>query len=145
MARLTLDLPPRFPFSTEVEVQVGHINYGGHLGNDAMLTLIHESRVRYLRELGYTEQDVEGVGILMVDVQLVYRSEVFHGDRLNIEVAVGDWSRTGCTFYYRVTSRQTGKEAARGRTGVVFFDYGERKVARVPSRFTEKTGGAGEG
>ena len=144
MARLILDLPPRFPFSTEVEVQVGHINYGGHLGNDAMLTLIHEARVRYLRELGYTEQDVEGVGILMVDVQLVYRSEVFHGDRLSIEVAVGDLSRTGCTFYYRVTSLQTGKEAARGRTGVVFFDYAERKVTRVPSRFTVAAGGEGE-
>ena len=52
MARLTLDLPSRFPFSTELEVQVGHINYGGHLGNDSMLSLVHEARVRYLRHLG---------------------------------------------------------------------------------------------
>lgn len=141
MARLTLDLPARFPFSTELEVLVGHINYGGHLGNDSMLSLIHEARVRYLRHLGYAENDVDGVGLLMVDAMLVYRSEVFHGDLLVIEVSVGEISRSGCDFFYRVTSQKSGKEAARAKTGVVFFDYGERKVTRVPSGFFVAVGG----
>ncbi len=135
MARLNLDLPAKFPFSTELQVQVGHINYGGHLGNDSMLSLVHEARVRYLQHLGYAENDVDGVGLLMVDAMLIYRSEVFHGDSLVIEVAVADLSRTGCDFLYRITSRQHGREAARAKTGVVFFDFGERKVTRVPPGF----------
>lgn len=145
MVRLTLDLPATFPFSTELEVQIGHINYGGHLGNDALLSLIHEARVRYLRHLGYAENDVEGVGLLMVDAMLIYRSEVFHGDRLVIEVAVGDLGRTSCDFFYRVTSRQSGKEAARAKTGVVFFNYSERKITRIPARFIAAAEGRGTG
>ncbi len=140
MARLTLDLPAWFPFSTELDVYVGHINYGGHLGNDSMLSLIHEARVRYLRHLGYTENDVEGAGLMMVDAVLIYRAEVFHGDRLVIEVAAGEMSRSGCDIFYRVTSRQSGKEAARAKTGVVFFDYDQRKVTRVPPGFLAAVG-----
>ncbi len=145
MGRLNLQLPALFPFSTELEVQVGHINYGGHLGNDSMLSLVHEARVRYLRQLGYAENDVDGVGLLMVDAMLIYRSEVFHGDSLVIEVAVGELSRSGCDFFYRITSRNSGKEAARAKTGVVFFDYGERKVTRVPPGFIAAMEGSGTG
>jgi len=135
MARLTLELPERFPFATELDVVVGQINYGGHLGNDAMLSLVHEARVRFLKHMGYAENDVEGVGILMVDALVIYRSEVFYGDRLTIEVAVSDLGRTGCDILYRVTSGRSGEEAARAKTGVVFFDYDARQVVRVPAGF----------
>ncbi len=145
MARLTLDLPARFPFSTELDVAVGHINYGGHLGNDALLTLVHEARVRFLRHLGYTENDVEGVGLLMVDALVIYCAEVFYGDRLTFHVAVGEVSRTGCDIFYRVTSGRSGEEAARAKTGVVFFDYGARKVVRVPAGFAAVAAAAGSG
>lgn len=145
MARLTLELPPRFAFSTELEVQVGHINYGGHLGNDAMLSLVHEARIRFLDRLGFAENDVGGVGLLMVDALVIYRAEVFHGDTLAIEVAVGDVSRSGCDFLYRVTSRESGREAARAKTGVVFFDYDKRRISRVPPVFTEALDALGAG
>jgi len=145
MARVTIEMPALFPFSTELQVQVGHINYGGHLGNDAMLSLVHEARVRFLRRLGYSERDVEGVGLLMVDAQVVYRSEVFHGDTLVIEVAVGEVGRSGCDFFYRVTSRESGREAARAKTGVVFFDYERRRIARVPTGFVHRVGEQGMG
>ena len=34
MARVNLELPVSFPFSTELQLQGDHNNYGGHLGND---------------------------------------------------------------------------------------------------------------
>jgi hypothetical protein len=43
------------------------INYGGHLGNDAVLSLVHEARVRFLKQQGYTENNIEGAGIIMAD------------------------------------------------------------------------------
>ena len=143
MARLSLDLPDSFPFATELDVVVGQINYGGHLGNDAMLSLVHEARVRFLKHLGYAENDVEGVGILMVDAMVIYRAEVFYGDRLTIEVAVSDLGRSGCDILYRVTSGRSGAEAARAKTGVVFFDYEDRKVVRVPAGFVAAATGRG--
>ena len=40
MARMTLALPARFPFTTEIEVRITDLNYGRHLGNDALLSLV---------------------------------------------------------------------------------------------------------
>lgn len=137
MARVKLDLPKEFLFSTEVHVRIGDINYGGHLGNDAVLAFVHEARVRFLKAYGYSEADIEGVGIIMTDAVVVYKSEGFYGDRLLIEVVVQDFTRTGCDFLFRLTNKETGKEIARAKTGIVFFDYASRKVVAVPPRFRD--------
>ena len=50
MSRIKLALPDRWTFSTELPVRISDINYGGHLGNDAVLALAQEARVRFLLE-----------------------------------------------------------------------------------------------
>ena len=67
MARVKLTLPDVCHFQTEVTVRIGDINYGGHLGNDAVLSLAHEARLQYFKSLGYSEIDIEGVGIVLAD------------------------------------------------------------------------------
>jgi len=135
MTRIALDLPKRFDFSTELSVRVSDVNYGGHLGNDALLSLLHEARIRLLKSHGFSESNIEGYGIIMVDSAAVYASEAFHGDLLTIEVAVGNVDRAGCDIFYRITRDADGKEIARAKTGVVFFDYTRKKLARTPERF----------
>lgn len=137
MARVKLNLPREFLFSIEIHVRIADINYGGHLGNDAILSLIHEARVRFLKKYGYSEANIEGVGIIMADAVVVYKSEGFYGDRLLIEVAVRDFTKTGCDFLFRLTNKETKKEVARAKTGIVFFDYELRKVVAVPQRFID--------
>jgi acyl-CoA thioester hydrolase len=73
MARVKLEIPETLPFSTEISVRIGDINYGGHLGNDAVLSIVHEARVRFLGSLGYTEMNVEGKGIIMTDAVVVFK------------------------------------------------------------------------
>jgi acyl-CoA thioesterase FadM len=132
-----LDLPEEFRFTTEVNVRIGDVNYGGHLGNDAVLSLIHEARVRFLKEYGFTEADIEGVGLIMTDTVIVFKSEGFYGDVLIIDVTIEDLTRCGCDFIFRITNKDTGKEIARAKTGIVFFDYRDRKVVEVPNKFKE--------
>lgn len=55
MPRLKVKLPSNFPFSTEVRVRVGDVNYARHLSNDKVLALVHEARVRFLNHYGFTE------------------------------------------------------------------------------------------
>ncbi len=137
MSREKIDLPERLPFRTEIPIRITDINYGGHLGNDAVLSLVHEARVRYLQTLGFTEMDVEGVGTIMVDAVVVYRSEAYYGDVAVIEVgAVAD--TLDCEIYYRITNAATGREIARVKTGIVFFDYAKRKVLRPPAVFLDR-------
>ena len=105
MARLSLTLPDEFGFATEIDVRVTDLNYGRHLGNDAMLGMIHEARVRFLAAHGAREGDVGGKPLVLADAAIVYRAEAFLGDRLRFEVAVGDIGRVGCDLCYRAQLR----------------------------------------
>lgn len=137
MARVKLDLPDHFPFSTELRVRVTDLNYGGHVGNDALLGLLAEARVRFLEGYGLTELNVFGVGIIMSDSVVIYRSEAFCGETLCISVTVTDFNKYGCDFIYRVTEKTSGREVARAKTGTVFFDYQQRAVQKVPQAFID--------
>lgn len=135
MPRIKLTLPDTFHFSTEIPVRISDVNYGGHVGNDSILTVIHEARVQFFQNYGYTELNIEGLGIIIADATIQYKSQIFYGDLLRIEIAVGDFTRYGCTLNYRLTSKNTVKEAARAKTTISFFDYKKNKVANVPQKF----------
>lgn len=118
MVRVTLELPQRFLFSTDIPVLISDINYNNHLGHDAIITLIHEARVRFLKAHGFTELDIGGFGLVMTDLTVIYQAEVFYGEILAIEVTVQDFTKYGFDFVYRVTNKETGVEVARAKTGV---------------------------
>jgi acyl-CoA thioesterase FadM len=130
-------MPKTYQFSTTIGVRINDLNYGNHLGNDALLSIIHEARVRFLNSLGYTEIDVEGVGILMADSVIIYKSQGHYGDTLSIEIAVDDISKKSCDFYYRII-KDVDKVVALCKTAIVFFDYQIQKPAPVPPQFLEK-------
>lgn len=132
MARITIDLPEVFPFSTELEVRITDINYGQHLGNDAVLALAHEARVRFLSAHGMSEKDVGGCGLIMADAAIVFQSQGCYGQRLRISMAISEPSAAGFDFVYHMCDAQTGAEVARVKTGMVCFDYARKRIARMP-------------
>lgn len=138
MARVRLELPEQFIFSTEIPVYINFVNYGGHLGHDSVLTLLHEARVRFFRAAGYSELDIEGRGIILADAVIVYKSEAFYGDTLVVEIALADFSATGCDLCYKISNQASGKEVARAKTGIVFFDYQARRPVAVPQNFKRR-------
>jgi len=135
MARIHLNLPAHFPFCAELRVRITDVNYGGHMGNDALLGLLHEARVRFLGHYGLSELDIYGAGIIMADSVIVYKSEAFPGEILVIAVAVADFNRYGCDVVYQVAEKASGREVARAKTGIVFFDYAQRQIQPVPPSF----------
>lgn len=135
MARVQLELPKDFGFATEVRIRVTDINFAGHVGNDTLVSLLQEARTNFLVQHGLTDLDVFGAGLIVADLVVIYQSEVFQGELLKIEVDVGDFNRYGCDFFYRVTEKTSGREVARAKTGMVFFDYRERRVRPVPEQF----------
>jgi acyl-CoA thioester hydrolase len=138
MARIKIRLPEEVIFSTTLNIRITDINYGGHLGNDSVLSLIHEARVRFLNSHGFSEQNVDGVGIIMTDSVIVYSSESFYGDEIKFDIAIDDITNTGCDIYYHMTNNKSGKEVAKVKTGIVFFNYENKKVTRTPELFLEK-------
>jgi len=136
--KIKIALPEKFIFSTIIPIRISDINYNDHLGNDSILSLIHEARVRFFKSMNYSELNIEGVGIIMTDAAIQYKSEGFYGDVLLIEIAVDDYTFTGFDIKYRLSNKESGKVLATAKTGIVFFDYDSRKVAGVPDKFLNK-------
>lgn len=139
MARIRIDFAGTGLFTTEIPVRISDINYGGHLGNDAMLAIVHEARVRFLASMGWTEMDVEGLSIIMNDAAVVYRSEALYGELLQVEVGAADAHRKGCDLLYRISAGD-GREVALVKTGIVFFDYHARRAVSAPPAFFQRLG-----
>ena len=75
MPRIKLKPRASYPFNCEISVRTTDLNYGGHLGNDRMLALIHEARVAFLNSHGLSEMDCGGVSLIMGDAVIVYQGE----------------------------------------------------------------------
>ena len=138
MARIKIHLPKQFTFSTQLKLRITDINYGGHLANDAVLGIAQEARLRYLVSMGYSEKDIEGKSLIMTDAAIMYKSQGYYGDPVEIKIAVDEISRLGFDLIYQVTNVETKKEIARVKTGLTFFDYQANKLASVPENFKAK-------
>lgn len=138
MSRIQIELPESLPFSTEITLYLSHMNYGGHLDNALLLTVVSEARARFFQSLGYTELNVEGVGIIVSDAALQYRSEAFYGEVMAVSMGAGDFGSKGCDLLWCMREKNTSREVARGKTGIVFFDYTTRKIAPVPDNFRSR-------
>ncbi len=140
MPRIQFELPAQFPFSTDIQIYISHVNQGGHLDNAQLMTLVSEARLRFFQSLGYREAGVEGRSIVVGDVVAQYKSEAFHGETVVVAMAPQDFNRYGFDLVFRMTDRASGREVARGKTGIVFIDRATRKVTPVPPAFLDKLG-----
>ena len=140
MARIKVELPVQFTFSTTIPVRITDLNYGKHVGNDTILSMIHEARVQYLKQLGYGELDLAGVGVIMSDVGIEFKSELFYGDVVIASVAAGDITKISFDLYYKLEKRSgdTTQLVAVAKTGMVCYDYSKKKVTAIPSEVAEK-------
>ena len=130
MARIKITLPESFVFKTLIPVRITDLNYGNHLANDKVLSIIHEARVQFLNHYGWNEMNLDGVGIIMADVAIEYKNQAYYNDQLEISIGVGDFTRVSFDIFYEV--KCDDKLIAKVKTGIVTFDYHKNKVVEVP-------------
>lgn len=125
MNRIKINLPEHFSFSTHLQIRVTDLNYGGHVGNDTVLSLLQEARQQFLQSRGYAELQVEGYGLIMADAMVEYKKEMNHLDQIKIEIVATDFDKMGFDLYYKVAVQKNGEEilAVRAKTGMMLFDY----------------------
>lgn len=140
MARIKIDLPQKFSFTTTIPVRITDINYGNHVGNDTVLTIIHEARMQFLKHHGYKELDFEGVGMIMADVGIEFKNELFYGDVVIASVSAGEFNKVSFDLYYKLEKvlRQAQDDkrvlVAAAKTGMVCYDYEKKKIVAVPEK-----------
>lgn len=140
MARVKVSLPDQFKFSVTIPVRISDVNYGGHVGNDAVLSIIHEARLQFLAHFGYSEMNLEGAGLIMADVAIEFKQEAFYGDSIIVSVAANDFGRVTFDLCYKLEKIKDDKRVpvAFAKTGMVCFDYGQKKVVPVPDKVMAK-------
>ena len=128
-----------YPFETNITVQIGDINYGGHLGNDKSLVYFQEARLRYLKEFGASEMDIgDGISLTQIEAFVSYRGEAFHGDELVVGVIIEDISKARFKVSYQMTRKSDATLIGTGYTVLAGFDYEQRRIKRLPSSFIDK-------
>ena len=134
MRRIKLELPEHFSFLTQIPIRITDINYGGHAGNDSILAMLHEARIQFLQQFAYNEKDFAGVGLIMNDVVIEFKKELFYGDLVDVAVTANAFERVSFDIVYKLTTHRNGKHiiAATAKTGMVCFDYNSKKIISVP-------------
>jgi len=135
MARVKLNFPFKIPtFISHIPLRITDMNYGNHLGNDAMLSIIHDARMQFLASLGFTELNVNGKGMIMADVMIAYKNEGLYGDILKIEIYTDNVTSRSWEFLYKISTTRNGNivEIAEAKTGMVSYDYNLKKICETP-------------
>lgn len=120
-------------FERDYVVRISDINYGGHMGNEVALLVFQDARIAFLKTLGFGERDVgDGLGLILVEATVRYAREVFLEDRLATRVTADAIRRSSFDLVYEVRREADGEEVFSGRTRLLPFDYGARKVRPLP-------------
>ncbi|HQR91700.1 MAG: thioesterase [Bacteroidetes bacterium 24-39-8] len=134
MNRIKIHLPSHFSFQTSLKIRITDLNYGGHVGNDRILSLLQEARQEYLLQFGYGELDFEGLGLIMADVAVEYKSELKYGQTVIISVQAADFDKLGFDLFYKmeIVSETENILAAKAKTGMICYDYQTKKKTNIP-------------
>ncbi len=135
MPRLKLTELTSYEFCHCLTVRATDINYAGHVGNEALLELVHESRSQFMAELGFDTIVVthHKVSLIIADLAANFKAEAYAHELLKIDCQIGEIQGRSFRLFHRV--RSTERVIALIETGLVAFDYGARNVVQLPADF----------
>lgn len=132
MPRIQIAIPEGPPLATlQVPVRITDINYGNHLGNDSIVSIVHEARMQFLQQHQFTELNAGGNALIMSALAVQFKNEAFYGDVLTIEIFAIDISRVSFQLIYKISTIRNEKNLliAVAATTMVGFNYDLKKVA----------------
>lgn len=134
MTRIRINLPGRILASFSIPVRITDINFGNHVGNNAVVEIVHEARVQFLQKYNFTELDAAGSSLIMSELLVEYKNESFYGDVLDVTLYCGEISRVSFELFYKIATKRNQQETliALAKTGMVCYNYTIKKVGSVP-------------
>lgn len=140
MERIKINLPQHFHFSTIIKIRITDLNYGGHVGNDSFLSLIHEARQQFLQHHNYSELNFEKVSLIMVDALIEFKKELSYADEVKISVTASGFDKFGFDIFYllEVINKEKLILAGKAKTGMLCYDYENKKLMTVPEAAKNK-------
>ena len=140
MARLEINLPEKFIFSTQIPIRIGDINRASHLSHVNLVQILEEARTQFMVSLGY--QDAvnmkQGQSFILGDLGVIFTGQAYYGQVLKMEIGVMDIARNSFDLVYLITNAKNNAPVARAKSTILTFDYPQQKVIPLPEELKNK-------
>ena len=133
MERVKLDFPAEAVIHRHpLTVRVTDMNYGRHLGHDAIVSLLHEARIQAFAALDLPEWDMHGHPSVVADLAIQYHREARWPDALLIETAVPEPQGKALIIYQRIYQADSEQVVATSRVNQLLIDLATGRPVAVP-------------
>ncbi|MBB3230321.1 acyl-CoA thioesterase [Halomonas stenophila] len=132
------DIRHRHPLT----VRVTDMNYGRHLGHDALVSLLHEARISALAALGLAEGDMGGYPSVAADLAVQYQAEARWPDALVVDTAIPAPGRRTITVYHRIRREADAAVVATARLNLMLVDPAAGRPVSIPGAVRDCLTGA---
>ena len=133
--RIKIPLPDKAPVhETNIPILIGDLNYGNHLGNDRLLLLAQEARLRYFSSLGFSELDFFDNGLIMTDSAIQYLAQGLWGEEVTVKTWLQSVNDFSFDLFYELKKNE-GRLLAKIKTGMAFYNYQEQKLTKATDAF----------
>ncbi len=135
MARVKLSPLEDYRFSYSTEIRITDLNNANHLGNDSVVSLMHEARARVFNQLNVSGSDLGdgSTGCVQGDLIVNYLMEGFAFEEVEIQIDFTEIAER----HFRVCFQfmKDGLPMILAETGMIGFNYKSRKVSALPKSF----------
>lgn len=132
------DLRHRHPLT----VRITDMNYGRHLGHDAVISLLHEARANALDALGLSEADMGGYPSVAADIAVQYQAEARWPDALVVDTAIPEPGSKVVAVYHRIRREADARVVATARINLMLVDRRTGRPVAIPDSVRQRLGGA---
>lgn len=138
MPRSQLVEQPEYTFRHDLTIRATDFNYGGHLGIEAIVGLLHEARARLLQEIGLPSVKFAhgAVGLAIGDLVLNLKQEAFVFEDVCVESQIDELADKSLRLFQRIS--RNGDLLVLAETGLVAFDYRNRRPVPLPDSVRSK-------
>ncbi len=135
MSRVKIELPEKSIACFTIPIRITDINYGNHVGNNSLVEVIHEARMQFLVQHGFTEMDAGGTSLIMNELIVEFKNESFYTDILEVKIFIGEISKVSFELFYSISVLRNNNLVviSNAKTGMVCFNYKAKKVEIIPA------------
>ncbi|HSH48012.1 MAG TPA: thioesterase family protein [Halomonas sp.] len=143
MQRVRLEFPDAdLRHQHPLTVRITDMNYGRHLGHDAVISLLHEARANALEALGLSEADMGGYPSVAADIAVQYQAEARWPDALVVDTAIPAPARKVVTVYHRIRRESDARVVATARINLMLVDRQSGRPVTIPDAVRQRLSGA---
>jgi acyl-CoA thioester hydrolase len=123
---------------TDLSVRFRDIDSMGHVNNAVFLTYFEEGRKAFLEKV-LKVVDPADYPFILAHIRCDFLRPVRLGDRISLEILVGEIGDKSFKFKYRIVARDDPSVVyGKGESVMVLFDYQMHKTMPIPKGFLDR-------